>query len=177
MRETEEFSFGLVGMVLDIIAAGLSSPVGIGRALKENWGHTASRSRINQVLSATYRRGYLNRYGQTGTYHYQLSSKGEQRLAQLNFRRIKFNPQDWDGQWRILTFDIPEAKRAQRDMVRHLIQRLGMRQLQKSVWLTPVDCRNQFEELKQAYGISGNDLLLLEVKNTPVLEAQKVHWW
>lgn len=177
MREAEKFSFGMVGMVLDIINKGLSSPVAITKALKDVWHQDSNSQSINHTLGYAHRRGYLKRFGQSGARHYQLSTAGEQRLAQLNFRLVKFDPQNWDGRWRVLVFDIPETRRPQRDMVRHLIRQLGMRPLQKSVWLTPADCREQFEQLRLAYGISGTDLLLLEVKNTPALESFKTHWW
>lgn len=167
----------MVGMLLDAISKGLSSPLSIGKAIKETWGREQSAQAVSRTLSYAYQHGYLKRYGASGAHHYQLSPAGEQRLAQLNFRLIKFDPQNWDGRWRILIFDIPESRRPQRDMVRHLIRQLGMQPLQKSVWLTPADCREQFEQLRLAYGIGGKDLLLLEVRTSPVLENYKSHWW
>jgi len=177
MREAEKFSFGMVGMVLDIISKGLSSPLAIAQAVKETWAQEPDAGSINRTLRYAHTQGYLTRYGQARAFHYQLSQTGEQRLTQLSFRLIKFDPQTWDGQWRVLIFDIPETRRTQRDMMRHLIRRLGMRPLQKSVWVTPADCRAQFEQLRQAYGINQNDLLLLEIKGTPALEHLKSYWW
>lgn len=177
LREAEKFSFGLVGMVLDVIAKGLSSPLAIAQAVKDTWRQESDPDTIKRTLRYAHTQGYLTRFGQARTFHYQLSPAGERRLAQLSFRLIKFDPQTWDGQWRVLIFDIPESRRTQRDMVRHLIRQLGMRRLQKSVWVTPADCRTQFEQLRQAYGINQTDMLLLEVKNTPALEHLKNHWW
>lgn len=58
-----------------------------------------------------------------------------------------FNPQKWDGIWRVLIFDIPELTRAVRNLFRDKIQELGFYTLQKSVYVTPIVCEKEITEL------------------------------
>jgi len=46
-------------------------------------------------------------------------------------------PKTWDGGWRIILFDVPEKKRHYRDFLRRVIQVIGFREFQKSVWIYP----------------------------------------
>ncbi|MFA7253317.1 MAG: CRISPR-associated endonuclease Cas2 [Patescibacteria group bacterium] len=41
----------------------------------------------------------------------------------------------WDGKYRLVSFDIPETKRANRNNFRRAIKRIGFKQVQKSLWV------------------------------------------
>lgn len=43
----------------------------------------------------------------------------------------------WDGKWRIVLFDIPEAKRPVRDYLRNVLKRHGFVEFQRSMWAWP----------------------------------------
>jgi len=60
-------------------------------------------------------------------------------LVNWETKIVDYDPpnEKWDGYWRILIFDIPEKFRQLRDDLRVLINILGFKQLQKSVWITP----------------------------------------
>ncbi len=47
---------------------------------------------------------------------------------------------EWDGYWRLISFDIPERARGARDALRRVLKRAGFCQLQQSVWIHPYDC-------------------------------------
>lgn len=64
----------------------------------------------------------------------KLTQKGrEEVLLSSDENDTRYN---WDGKWRIIVFDIPEAKRLIRDLLRERLKRWGFTQLQKSVWVT-----------------------------------------
>lgn len=46
---------------------------------------------------------------------------------------------EWDRQWRLVIFDIPESKRKMRDQFRNFLREQGFGQLKSSVWLSPWD--------------------------------------
>lgn len=46
---------------------------------------------------------------------------------------------EWDKQWRLVIFDIPETKRKLRDSFRSFLKSEGFGQLKSSVWLSPWD--------------------------------------
>lgn len=92
---------------------------------------------------------------------YVLAEKGLQKLNALTMSKVN-QTQTWDGKWRLIAFDIPEAKREARDALRRLIKELGCRQLQRSLWIHPLPCLDQFRQLQEAYDVKG-DIVLLEV--------------
>jgi len=65
----------------------------------------------------------------------KLTRKG-QLLALLAKAKIK-KPQAWDGKWRLVMFDIPEAHRKQRRLLRLLLKKQGFINLQESVFISP----------------------------------------
>jgi hypothetical protein len=62
--------------------------------------------------------------------------------------------QGWDEKYRLVSFDIPERMRNNRDKFRRAIKRIGFRQIQKSLWV----CNRNVEELvgvaSNEYGVS-----------------------
>jgi len=55
--------------------------------------------------------------------------------------------QKWDNAWRILFFDIPEAKRRHRDYLRKVLRQVGFKELQKSIWVYPYPVPSFLKEL------------------------------
>lgn len=73
--------------------------------------------------------------------------------------------EQWDGKWRIVSFDIPEQKRVIRNLFRRNLKKWGFKYLHKSVWVSK---RNIYQKLT-AY--------IKELKIEPwvtIIEADKV---
>ena len=56
-----------------------------------------------------------------------------------------------DGKWIMVIFDIPKKDEYKRGILRSVLQNLGYKMFQKSVWITPYDVFNKTEELFQFY--------------------------
>ncbi len=81
-----------------------------------------------------------------GTTTITLSEEGVKRALTFDLDKIKIKkPKKWDGKWRIVLFDVPEKKRVIRDALRHYIQNVGMYEYQKSVFISPYDCKDEIE--------------------------------
>lgn len=77
-------------------------------------------------------------------YKLELTKKGRKLLGRYNFLDFKISPKgDWDGNWRMFVFDIPERKRYARDVLRDKLKNLGFFQFQKSVWIYPHECEEE----------------------------------
>ena len=93
---------------------------------------------------------------------YRLSAQG--RLHVLGGR----DPEErwartWDGQWRLVLFDVPTGQNAQRERLRRYLRDKGFGYLQNSVWVTP----DPLQEERQILGggkINVESLLLLEAR-------------
>jgi DNA-binding transcriptional regulator PaaX len=76
-----------------------------------------------------------------------LTEKG--KLMALNYllAGIRDKNQIWDKKWRMVAFDIPEKYRKGRDALRQKLKKVGFCELQKSVLITPYDCKEEIKEL------------------------------
>lgn len=77
---------------------------------------------------------------------YLITPKGVKKIGSFDLFRPakKFKNDDWDGQWKVVIFDIPESKKRERNMFRSILKRKGFIKLQNSVFVSPFA---EFEEL------------------------------
>lgn len=66
---------------------------------------------------------------------YSLTEKGYAALC-LEFPFCRFLINDWDGIWRIISYEIPERKREMRDRLRREMRGWGLGPWHRSFWLT-----------------------------------------
>ena len=63
----------------------------------------------------------------------------------LKFPQIKFKNWVWDGQWRVVIYDIEEETRRLRDRFRNTLRSLGFSPVQRSVWFSPYPIEEELE--------------------------------
>lgn len=110
---------------------------------------------ISRLIYYAKNRGYINAELQT-------TITGINRLKKLEFTYLEMD-KPWDKKWRIVMYDIPEDQKVAREQIRRLIKQLGFVQLQRSVWIHPLPCLKQFEQIKEANGL-GDALILIETR-------------
>jgi phenylacetic acid degradation operon negative regulatory protein len=101
----------------------------------EGWAYRNGFLRQIQALEA---RRLVERQPGGGTAEaiYQLSEHG--RLVALGGRDpVARWKRRWDGQWRMVLFDLPEVKASARVKLRRFLRDCGFGYLQNSVWITP----------------------------------------
>ena len=139
------------------IAAGLLIPnllIGLEKPLDVFWKHLDKRQRerelrrvvsymkSNQLLRGDYEHGL------------QVTDKGRQRLVDSDFGTLAVKPrQKWDGNWRLIIYDIPEERKQGRNTLTSKLNELGFYQLQRSAWLHPFPCRQVIETVAVRYKI------------------------
>lgn len=101
---------------------------------------------------------YMHRH-QLVTGHYEhglkITDKARKRLEKASIDTLQIPLQTkWDKTWRIIFYDIPEAKKAQRDQLAFRLRKLGCQQLQRSVWVHPFPCDEQLNTLAIAFALS-----------------------
>lgn len=60
---------------------------------------------------------------------------------------------EWDGRWRLVSFDIPEKRRVARDLLRSKLKQLGFTRWQKSLWVSKKDCTQVLRKFINQVGI------------------------
>lgn len=105
--------------------------------------------------------GYISLEEATNGKHARLTKKGENFLARVEQKQFRLKkPEKWDGQWRIVIFDIIEKRRTIREKLRLTLVGIGFIRLQNSVWVYPYDCEDFITLLKADFRI-GKDILYI----------------
>ena len=171
----EQLSWAILKAVLNILAATGKLTVGqLYKALlkkldtpqRNQLSKKGGENEFRRVIYYMTRKKFISRPAKRGEgVDLSITSLGRHKLANMQFEPLKLDPKtNWDGRWRILSFDIPEEYRLARDALRRLIKDLGFKQLHKSVWVHPLPCRAQVEDIKKAYGVNSRHISLLEVQ-------------
>lgn len=106
----------------------------------------ASKRQINQMIYDLKRRHYID------------VGEGDSVIL-TNRAKIKIidtivESKRRDGRYRMVSFDIPESKRLQRDSFRMAIKRMGFRQIQKSLWACKYNLSDLVEAAISEYKVS-----------------------
>lgn len=86
-------------------------------------------------------RGYIKKYQRD----IKITKKGKLAII-AHQARTKGIGRKWDGKWRAVIFDVPELSRKDRDFVRTHLKLLGLKECQKSVWISPWDVRSEVKD-------------------------------
>lgn len=82
-----------------------------------------------------------------------ITQAGKRRLGSL---LPLYDPvRSWDNRIYLVTYDIPEMKHRQRDLLREYARRIGCAKLQDSVYLTPHDPRDTLKEYIDNHNLTG----------------------
>ncbi|MBI4057991.1 hypothetical protein HY405_01620 [Candidatus Microgenomates bacterium] len=66
---------------------------------------------------------------------------------------INDDDSEWDGRWRLVIFDVPETKRAVRDILRYRLRYWGFEPWQKSVWASKKNVTSKLRDYIKELGI------------------------
>jgi len=82
-----------------------------------------------------------------------LSQKGKLKALTYHFAKMKIERKDWDGKWRLVSFDIPEKIKRAREALRNKLREVGFHELQKSVFVFPYNCKDEIEFIVEFFDI------------------------
>jgi phenylacetic acid degradation operon negative regulatory protein len=107
------------------------------RNLTDSFEQWSYRQGFQRQLWELERQQLLERNAGSGTRReYRLTERG--RILALGGRDpVTAWARPWDGQWRMVVFDLPETKSATRTRLRRFLKDHGFGYLQNSVWITP----------------------------------------
>lgn len=91
---------------------------------------TLSRERFRVARYRLIRQGLVAKRTNT----YALTPAGKKVIGTLQ-RMLSGRPPAWDGQWRIVVFDIPEVRKQYREALRRELAAADYQRLQDSVWI------------------------------------------
>ena len=92
-----------------------------------------------------------------------LTEGGRRKVLSYRLEEMELRKGKWDGWWRGVIFDIPEKDRMGRNILRSKMQELGFYMLQKSVMVTPWECKEEIDFIKHFYNL-GDHVNLIKAK-------------
>lgn len=83
-----------------------------------------------------------------------ISDHGKTEILRYDLNDMHIPDQKkWDGNWRMVIFDIPKNRDEIRAQFRNHLKSLGFYQMQKSVYVYPYPCAKHVQYLREVYGI------------------------
>lgn len=93
---------------------------------------------------------------------FTLTEEGEKRLEK--FIPDYFERKKWDGNWRLVSYDIPEKRSGDRDILRENLKKLGFREMHASLWICPFNFFTNIEKIIKEYDLSSFVILAVSDK-------------
>lgn len=131
-----------------------------------------NQSRARQYIKQLKKNGLIKETGLKRKKVFSLTKKGRERIEKHNINELSLKGDTWDGKWRVVIFDIPEQQKKARDALHRKFKRLGMRQLQKSVFVYPFPCKEEIDFVSDFFGVHRH-ILYLESKIADIDEDLK----
>lgn len=122
------------------------------KAIGEDW-QKINKEALKEAIRRLYRSKIIDmKENKDGSCTIILTRNGKDRALTYKLDEMKIDqPSKWDGQWRIVLFDIPENQRKIRDAFRHHLRELDFYEFQKSVFIHPYDCKDEIDYLIEFY--------------------------
>ncbi|TLS38339.1 phenylacetic acid degradation operon negative regulatory protein PaaX [Pseudalkalibacillus caeni] len=120
------------------------------RLLKE-FGH--NEQSVRAAISRMNKQGWVKARRKGNKSFYYLTDRGIRRIEEAANRIFKLQQDDWDGQWRMLMYTIPEEKRNIRDELRKELVWSGFGSLSTSTWISPNKLEDQVKSMIDKYEI------------------------
>ena len=126
----------------------------ITKEIVRQWRRINERS-LRDAIRKLYQSKLVSCHVQRdGTVQLMLTEEGKRRVVQFHPESMRIQkPQQWDGLWRMVFFDIPESKKKGRDALSTLLKRLEFYPMQKSVFVHPFECKDEVNFVTEMFGL------------------------
>ncbi|MGW0570255.1 PaaX family transcriptional regulator [Streptomyces tauricus] len=94
---------------------------------------------VRVVVARMRKEGWLTSRKEGRETHYALTAKGWHVLDERRARIFEWRDAEWDGQWHMIMYSVPETERSSREELRQLLVWHGFGAASPSVWVSPTD--------------------------------------
>jgi phenylacetic acid degradation operon negative regulatory protein len=127
--------------------------IGIGSLVRLLGNFGLSEQAIRSAVSRMCRSGLLKAKRTKRKSYYSLTSDGHNLLTEGAQRIFQRKNSNWDGNWNIVTYSIPETMRKARDRLRLELGWLGYGALSEATWISPYDLTREVNNLLRKLNI------------------------
>lgn len=157
---TSTYILKIVGVGLLFTAASILAPqlpyLMLRALIKKKFGRNYSREQISGSVRYLKRKKFIALENKQGGFKAIVTKLGHKRMQKLSLSEISIKKEKWDGQWRLLTFDIPESQLPARRIFARKLKELGFFHFQKSVFILPYDCEKEVNAITQILDITSH---------------------
>ena len=140
------------GLIIGTGIAGPSLPMIIGGAIKI-WKEANKRD-LGRIIKRLEKQQMISIKEVRSKVQIEVTEKGRRRLLEYDFENLERKAKKRDGKWRLIIFDIPEYKKAARDVYRRKLIDLGCIRFQDSVFASAFPCKDEVDFLSNFLEIS-----------------------
>lgn len=116
-----------------------------------------SATNVRTVLSRMAGKGWLESEKHGRRSYYSLTERGRRLLEEGETRIYRpVEDAEWDGQWTLVAYSIPEERRSQRDRLRLRLEWLGFGSLGNGLWVSPHDMRDRVLSMAEDLEVAGD---------------------
>lgn len=120
--------------------------------LLHEFGHNDQS--VRAAISRMNKQGWVQAEKIGNKSFYSLTDRGIKRIEEAAKRIFKLKPDEWDGKWRILLYNIPEEIRNLRDELRKELVWSGFGTMSNSCWISANIQESQVYDLIAKYEIN-----------------------
>ena len=130
-------------LILRIVAQ--RGEISSGELLETAQKFGRSPDAIRAAANRMARTGLLTKAGRgRGNLRYQVGPQGQAMIQQFIVKIMRWHMaldglSEWDGNWLVVTFSVPEIRRGRRGAFRSWLGEMGFGLLSSSVWISPFD--------------------------------------
>lgn len=123
-------------------------------ASSKDW-QKIKRNRLYRVVKEFYQERIIDyKENGEGIINIVLTKEGQKRALKFKLDEMEIKkPTKWDGEWRIIIFDIPEKFKKAREALRGKLKELGFAKLQQSVFVSPYECEDEIDFIVEVFQI------------------------
>jgi DNA-binding transcriptional regulator PaaX len=122
---------------------------------KEQWDKARKRGSLTNTIKRLERQKFISWSEVNGELRLMLTEEGKKKTLQFDIDNLQIKkPVKWDKHWRVIVFDIPEHKRIARNIFRRKLKDLEFQQLQKSVFVSRFECKDEIDFLRHSLEIA-----------------------
>ncbi len=112
------------------------------------------KSSVKNGVDKLLRKGLVEVRETEGGIMVKITDKGKTSVVKRKLEEVGIaKPAKWDSKWRMVFFDVEEPERGKRDLFRRWLVRLGLRRMQKSVWVHPYPIDREIKFLREVVGV------------------------
>lgn len=106
----------------------------------------------------------------------KLTKKGRKLLDEIYLSNFKIEKSDkWDGQWRLVSYDVPEIYKKSRNIFRKVLESNGFYQIHKSLWVSPYDCKEEIAVFCKNLNMT-KDVIVITTDHLPNQKQMIAHF-